>query len=74
VLVVTKVGETIGFNLDGPLDGAIGYPPRPAQPPPRRVQELPEAGYRVQPGFDRLPDSLDPEEHARAQSRMSGPI
>jgi hypothetical protein len=43
------------------------HPQRPAQPPPRHVEQPPEPGHQVQPGFDRLPHALDPEPAAWAE-------
>jgi hypothetical protein len=51
----------------GEIKGGSVHPQRAAKPSRRYVEELPEPGYEMQPGCDRLPHGLDPESITRVE-------
>ena len=48
-------------DVVGEVEGGRVDPQGPAQPPPRPVQDLPEAGDQVESRLEPLADLLDPE-------------
>jgi len=48
-------------DMAGDVEGGSVDPQRPAQPPPRGVQQLAEPGQQVKPAADPLTDGLDRE-------------
>jgi len=57
------VGDLAREHVDviGDIERGIIHPQRPAPPPPRRIQKLPEPGKQVQPAADPLADRLKGE-------------
>ena len=58
-LAVDVVREHV--DVPGDVKGGVIDPQRPAQPPPRHVQPLPEPGKKIKPAVDLLPDRLEGE-------------
>jgi len=58
---VAGSGKRVNSDVVGEIERRSVDPQRPAQPPARPVQQLPEAGEQMQSGPDRLAGSLNPE-------------